>query len=563
VSLNSLHITNIVLIERLDITLDKNLTALTGETGAGKSILLDSLGLVTGARADANLIRKGESQASVTASFEGDECAQAYALLREQGFACDDSEPLTLRRVLGADGKSRAFINDQAVSVSLLRQIGELLVDIHGQFETYGLLDPAQHGLILDSYAGLDAPCLDLAQKWQSWREARDIYEAAQKDIETARREEDYLRHAVEDLAKLEPRTGEEAELLSLRQKIQHKAHIVEAISTIDELIAGEEGMERQLAQVWRQLQKLGDRLGADAVAPVHDTLDHVTKYLNQASKEIGALLNEDEAEYHSLEDIDDRLHELRAQARRHNVLCDDLPRVLEDLRQKLDLMDHQDARLTQLEQNVVSAKKVWEQVAQKISDARVKAAKKLDQFVNAELPPLKLEKAKFHAVVKKRDDEAAWGPRGWDHIVFEVSTNGGDFGALNKVASGGEMARFMLALKLVLAESQKDMKTYVFDEIDTGIGGGTAAAVGERLARLAQKCQVLVVTHSPQVAATAQNHMSVSKDSGQTSVKLLDTPHRIEEIARMLAGKTITDEARAAAKTLLGGDKPRQDHAA
>ncbi len=548
-ALRSLHISNVVLIDQLTLEIGEGLTALTGETGAGKSILLDSLGLVTGARADANLVRKNQTQASVTAVFENAPPVIAE-ILSQQGFEIEDD--MVLRRVLSADGKSRAFINDQPVSVSLLRQIGEHLVDIHGQFETYGLLDPAQHGALLDVYAGLEEDCAALQKLWTMWKQASEVYDTALTDLESARKQEDYVRHAVDDLAALNPQEGEEDELLSIRQKLQHRHFITESRTIIENLLSGDDGIMRQLHHVWRQVDKLSDKLGADNFTSVRDSLDHAQKYLEQAERDIGHLTRDDDDDYTSLESVDDRLHDLRSQARRHNITCAQLPEFLHALRAKLDLMDHDGARLTQLEQNVTAAKTAWHKAAQNLSAKRQKAAKILAKNVNAELPPLKLEKAKFQVTCTAQENEKFWGPRGCDQIIFEVSTNGGDFGPLNKVASGGEMARFMLALKLVLAESHAGQKVYVFDEIDTGIGGSTAAAVGERLARLARIYQVLVVTHSPQVAATAHHHFNVAKDTGKTEIRNLDFAAKIEELARMLAGAVITDEARAAAQKLL-----------
>ena len=541
--LESLTISNVVLIEKLNIEFQAGFCALTGETGAGKSILLDALGLALGVRAEAGLVRKGAEQAGVSAAFHVAKNHPVLALLKEHGLEIDTT--LVLRRVLGADGRSRAFINDQPVSVTLLRQAGALLVEIHGQFETQGLLDAATHRAILDDYAGVDAS--DLSAVWESWCAAEQALRDAQDGAKRARAEEDYLRGAVEDIDTLDPKPGEEEKLAGLRGRLMRREQSLENLNAAHEALGEAESV---LNTVWRALDKAGE----DA-KKLLEGLDRATVEIREVSASVQGLSSDlADCEY-SLPEIDDRLFALRGQARKHSCTVDDLPRVRDELAARLSLAERQEEVLDGLKAKVAATRAEFVREADKAGAVRRKAAEKLDKLVAKELPPLKLDKARFATDIAKLD-EADWGPAGYDRVRFLVATNPGSApGPLDKIASGGEMARFMLALKVIMAEVGS-AGTLVFDEVDSGIGGSTAEAVGERLARLAQKRQILVVTHSPQVAARAEHHWIVAKD-GRKDVTtrvlhLNESIMRREEIARMLSGASVTDEARAAAERLL-----------
>lgn len=546
--LTSLRITNVVLIDKLEIAFASGFCALTGETGAGKSILLDSLGLSLGARSEARLVKKGADQASVTAVFEIEKTHPAFDILQESDIECDVSEPLILRRSIGQDGRSKAFVNDQAVSVSLLRDVGDTLVEIHGQFETQGLLNPSTHRQMLDDYAAFDT---DISGLWDSWQQARVEYETLKADLKKARAEEDFLRQAVEDLDALSPKDGEEAELSSLRDRLMHREKVLEGLNAAFEYLNRDDDPVRS---AWAALDKISDKLG-DAAQDAIGALDRATAEVEEARASIQALSADLEESEHDFQSIDDRLFSLRAQARKHQCTVDELPALRERLAQQLDRIEKNDEVLEQASKAVEAARQAYKDEAGKVSELRTAAAAKLDKLVVQELPPLKLDKAKFVTVVEELD-EADWGPHGADKVRFLVSTNpGAEPGPLNKIASGGEMARFMLALKVIMAEVGA-AGSLVFDEVDTGIGGSTADAVGERLAKLAKSKQVLVVTHAPQVAARAGHHFIVRKDGAQevtTNVVSLSTrQERCEEIARMLSGASVTQEARAAAEKLL-----------
>lgn len=540
--LAALDISQVVLIDRLGIEFQPGFCALTGETGAGKSILLDSLGLALGARADAGLVRKGAQQASVIATFTLDKNHIVHDMLAAQGL--DSDTTLILRRVLGADGRSRAFINDQPVSVTLLRQIGESLIEIHGQFDTHGLLDPETHRALLDSYAGVDITTLSAS--WEAWRAADRALAVARADADRARREENYLRQSVEDLDALAPEDGEEERLAQLRDRLQRRTQIMDSLATADHAL-GE--AESAMNTAYRALERAG---AADALA----ALDRAGVELRESVAAIHSLSADMEDGGHDLESVDDRLHELRAQARKHNCTPDELPALRDRLARQLALIDGQGAALEDLQKAVEDARRAYLKHATAAAKTRRKAAAALDALVAVELPPLKLDKARFVTAVDDAPEDQ-WGPGGTDRVRFLVATNPGAApGPLDKIASGGEMARFMLALKVVMAEKTATAHSLVFDEVDSGIGGATAAAVGERLARLSRARQILVVTHSPQVAARAQHHWIVLKDGKKdVTTKIIPLPElaaRKEEIARMISGAAVTDEARAAAKKLL-----------
>jgi DNA repair protein RecN (Recombination protein N) len=545
--LSSLLIKNVVLIDQLKIEFQKGFCALTGETGAGKSILLDSLGLALGARSDAGLIRKGAEQAQVTAEFEIAPKHPVYALLTEQGIAVETGEPLLLRRIVTPDGRSKASINDQPVSIGLLRDAGDLLVEIHGQFDTQGLLDPKTHRGMLDEYAKVDTGAI--AGAWQEWQAAVKTLADAREAIAHAQRDEAYLRGAVEDLDELSPQSGEEEKLTTLRERLMRREQILQGMNAAHAAI---EEAQRAANGGWRALE----RIGGEGMPEILSGIDRAVAELQECAAQIESIsadLNESDR---GLEEIDDRLHALKAQARKHGCAIDDLPAMRDALAAKLNAIEGGENAIAGLAAKVAATRKNYVAKADAAHIARAAAAEKLDKLVAKELPPLKLEKARFATAVEKQP-EGEWGPMGSDSVRFRVATNPGSApGDLHKIASGGEMSRFMLALKVVLAEVGV-AGSLVFDEADSGIGGPTAAAVGERFARLAKKRQVLTVTHSPQVAARAQHHYIVMKDAKKgetrtTVIALEEMDARREEVARMLSGSSITKEARAAADRLL-----------
>jgi DNA repair protein RecN (Recombination protein N) len=543
--LAGLTIKNVVLIDHLSIQFDKGLYALTGETGAGKSILLDSLGLALGARSESGLVRKGEEAATVSAEFDLPSSHPAFAFLREQGIDADGQ--IILRRSVAQDGKSRAFINDHPVSVSLLKQVGEMLVEIHGQFDTQTLLNPRVHRALLDEYAQAGKDLDVLRGAWEHWKQTREALERRKADMERARADEIYLKSALEQLQELGPQEGEEVKLTALRSRLMKREQYIESYATAQRAA---EQAGTHLNTVWKSLEKGGEGGSETAKA-----LDRAMAELQEVSSGVDFLLASLEDSEYSLTEIDDRLFSLKAQARKHACTIDELPVKLDEIKSLLNGIAGEGNSLASLEKEVAKTRKEYETRAQALSSKRVSAGKTLDKLVAKELAPLKLDKARFETQIE-RMDEKEWGPDGMDHIQFLVATNpGAAAGPLNKIASGGEMARFMLALKVVLAETGT-AQTLVFDEVDSGIGGATADAVGERLARLSKQRQILVVTHSPQVAARSAHHaivMKTGKNNPTTKILPLSNPNeRTEEIARMLSGAEITKEARAQAAKLL-----------
>jgi len=557
--LTHLSIRDVVIVDKLDVDFAAGLCVLTGETGAGKSIVLDSLSLALGGRADVALIRPGADKLSVSAAFALPAKHPARGVLGEQDIPLDDDD-LVLRRVVGNDGRSRGFVNDQAVSIGLLRTLGEQLVEVHGQFETHGLLDVATHIAALDAYrisgkAGTtpDAAC---TAAWETWRSAREALAAAQQLLTSALAEEDLLRHQVSELDALAPKAGEEAKLADERALLRHGEQILKALSEAKAALADETDVEGALRTAVNKIAKVVPQSGG-RLESVVQALERATIEVGEAVHELHIAFDSLHADPHALERTEERLFALKAAARKHAVSVDDLSGLLDRLKTRLAAIDSGADEVKKLGAAEKSARLAFEQAAGALSDARKAAAKTLDKLVARELAPLKLDKAKFRTVVAAKPD-SAWNERGLDRVTFEVATNPGmPPGPLDKIASGGELARFMLALKVVLAGSQ-ERAVLIFDEVDAGISGATANAVGERLARLAKSAQVMVVTHAPQVAARGDNHWLVSKTvrGGQTTTKVerLDGTARREEIARMLAGEKITDEARAAAESLMSG---------
>jgi DNA repair protein RecN (Recombination protein N) len=560
--LTALSIRDVVLIERLDLSFGAGLTVLSGETGAGKSILLDSLGLALGARADAGLVRAGTEQASVTACFAPRAGHPVQALLEAQGLETEDD--VVLRRTVGRDGRSRAFVNDQPVGVALLRRAGALLVEVQGQHEQLGLADPASHAGLLDAFGVPPALGTAVRAAWRHWRETAAALDAAREAIAAAERDEAWLRHAVTELATLAPRAGEEDLLAAERQRLQQGERRAEAIAAAlseiaphDRRNAGPAAALRAASRVLQRLIVPGQPAEENAAAPAMAALDRAEEALAEAETLLARMAAEADVDPRLLEQAEERLFALRAAARKHAVAVVDLPELLDTLAARLAALDTGAAEVVALEQAVRDARARYVEAAAALSAARQAAAARLDRAVGKELPPLRLDKARFHAEVGALA-EADWGAGGTDAVRFLIATNPGqELGALGRIASGGELSRLMLALKVVLSAGSP-VPTLVFDEVDSDVGGATAAAVGDRLARLAAGVQVLVVTHSPQVAARGVAHLLVAKQAARgrtaTRVDALGAEARREEIARMLAGETVTEAARAAADDLLAG---------
>jgi len=559
--LTALSIRDVVLIERLDLSFGPGLTVLTGETGAGKSILLDSLGLALGARAETGLVRAGTEQAGVTACFTVPPNHAVAALLADQGLDAEDE--LVLRRVVAKDGRSRAFVNDQPVGVGLLRRIGTLLVEVQGQHEQMGLADPAGHAALLDAFGVAPGLRQAVTTSWRAWRDALGTLEMARAAIEAAQRDEEWLRHAVEDLSSLVPHPGEEDQLAAERLRLQQGERRAEAIAAAvaelaprDRRSPGPAATLRAAARVLQRLLPAGQPEAPHPAGAALAALERAEEALAEAETLLNRLANEADADPRLLEQVEERLFALRAAARKHAVPVADLPALHDSLCARLAALDTGAAEIAGLEQAVRETRKRFVAAAAELSAARMAASRRLERAVALELPPLRLDKARFVAEVTPVP-EPGWGPNGTDTVRFLISTNPGqEPGPLARIASGGELSRLMLALKVVLSAGSA-VPTLVFDEVDSGIGGATAASVGERLVRVAERVQVLVVTHSPQVAARGAAHLRVAKAAehgrAATLVDRLDPPARREEIARMLAGETITAAARAAADELLG----------
>ncbi|RVC77721.1 DNA repair protein RecN [Mesorhizobium sp. M4A.F.Ca.ET.022.05.2.1] len=549
--LSRLSIRDIVLIEKLDIDFLPGLSVLTGETGAGKSILLDALSLALGARGDAALVRHGAAQGQVIAVFDVPRNHPARALLADN--AIEDDGDIILRRVQTADGRTRVFVNDQPSSVTLMRDIGHVLVEIHGQHDERALVDPGAHRELLDSFGGHLGAARATGEAWRYWRGCEQDLAKHRAKVEAAAREADYLRASVAELAKLDPQPGEESELAELRATMMRAEKIASEIHDAQDVLSGPSSPLPQLASLLRRLQrKAGEAPGL--LDDVVKSLDEAMLSLDAAQSGVEAALRATEYDPQRLEKAEERLFSLRAASRKHSVAVDDLAQLRDTMAAALADLDAGEDRLHGLEKQAAAAREAYDISAAQLSSLRHAAAVGLTRAVMAELPALKLERAEF--IVELASDASSRMEEGIDQVEFWVRTNPGTRpGPMMKVASGGELSRFLLALKVALAD-RGSAPTLVFDEIDTGVGGAVADAIGQRLARLSKRVQVLSVTHAPQVAARAATHFLISKSGGTdkvaTGVAEMDRPARQEEIARMLAGATITDEARAAAERLL-----------
>lgn len=553
--LTALHIQDFVLIDQLSLPLGEGLTALTGETGAGKSILLEALGLAAGGRTGRAAIRRGAERGIVAASFEPGADHPVWKLLEDNGVAADDDQVI-LRRVQGADGKSRAFINDQPASIGLLKSVGELLIEIHGQHDGVSFLSAATHRALLDDFGGLTKSAREVERAWADWRAAEEALDERRRMRERAAQEADYLRHVVAELGELDPQTDEEAQLSARRAEMMAAQKVTEDLAAAAAAMS-DDGMEGKLSAAGRRLVRASAQFKVEP-NPLDGAIERIERALGEIAEARAAV--EDAVERlgldeRLLEETEERLFAIRAAARKHGVAADALPEFYRKASQALATLDESAAALGALEKMAAATRSLYEGKARALSAARRKTAKTLDAAVARELEPLKLGKAAFSTAVESDEDKA--GPSGIDAVEFMVATNpGAPMGPLKTIASGGELSRFVLAMKAALA-AKENRTVIIFDEVDAGVGGAVADAVGERLARLAHDAQVLVVTHSPQVAARAKSHWRVEKTQTKsdttTRVVVLDEAERIEEIARMLSGAVVTDEARAAARRLLG----------
>ena len=551
--LQNLSIRNVVLIDKLDLDFQSGLSVLTGETGAGKSILLDSLGMVIGNRAETSLIRMGEDKLSVTAIFDAPKPdSPLQSILTENELDCESE--LIIKRTLSKDGKGKIFINDQAISLKLLKEIGKYLVEVHGQFDNQGLLNPANHLSVLDAYGAYSGLLKEVKNAFGEYKQAKKKRAEAEAGIAKAKEDEENLRHWVKELETANTYEGEEEELSSRRSELMNAEKIIENLSYAYNVLTQGHDVQAALRHAQAAMDKAAahvsgkyDEIIASLDRALIETSEAVSQ-IEEASENISMNTNE-------LENIEGRLFMLKGLARKHQVSVSELPQVLANFKQQLATIESGEEGLDSLRKQEQEKRLYYIEKANQLSQSRKEAAAKLDKSVMAELPPLKMEKAKFVTIINKLE-EGSWGEAGFDDVMFTVATNpNSPQGPINKIASGGELARFMLALKVNLAQTSS-VGTMIFDEVDAGVGGATAQAVGERLSRLARGVQVMVVTHSPQVASKGDHHFKVEKQTRDnittTTVRELSAEERKEEIARMLAGETITDEARAAANVLI-----------
>ncbi len=553
--LTALHIQDFVLIDRADLAVGEGLTALTGETGAGKSILLDALGLAVGGRSERSAVRAGAKQGVVAATFEPSADHPIWSLLDDNALPADEDQ-IILRRVTGADGRSRGFVNDQPVSISLLRAIGGNLLEIHGQHDGRGFLMSAGHRILLDEFAGLVKKSRDVRKCWDRWRAIERDLDERRRESDAVAREADYLRHVLERLEELDPQADEDTALAARRAALMASEKISDDLDAAAAAI-DEGGVESKLSVALRSIERAGERLPGpvETLREAAARLDGALNEAGEARATIERAISEFGGDPQELEQTEERLFALRGEARKHGISPDELHGFLKKTRKALSDVALGEAAFSDLEKAEAEAAAAYAKAGKELSKARAMAAKKLDKAVATELTPLKLGKARFETRVET--DVENPGPDGYDKVEFMVATNpGAPAGPLRMIASGGELSRFVLAMKAALA-AQENRTVIIFDEVDAGVGGAVADAVGERLARLAGDAQVLVVTHSPQVAARATAHWRIDKaqtaKKTKTTVEELEPDARIEEIARMLSGAEITTEARAAAKRLLG----------
>ena len=552
--LNHLSIRNIVLIEKLDLDFQSGLTVLTGETGAGKSILLDSVGLILGSRAETRLIRKGCETASVSASFTLPADHMAFALLKEADFEIDPSEGLLIRRQLSHNGQNKAFLNDTPISLTLLKSVGAVIADIHAQFDTHHLMNENNHLKLVDLFGDYDGLLTKTQNLWADLAAIRREIDSKKAMAEKAKQEEDYLRFVLDEMKAINPKDGEHEELDKKRIEIKNKGALLQAFSMADQALNNEMGADNQLMQAIKALQTVEDKAGED-LTTLLDDLSSVQQNLSDALFRFQHLLNDIDGQDGSLDAIEERLLTIRDLARKHKCLPEELPEKMQEIEDKINLIENLDHDLSALLKREKETATAFEAAARELHEKRIKTAQKIDENVMAELPSMKMDRAIFTIAMDELPHDK-WNKNGISSAEFKIATNPGSaLDSLSKIASGGEISRLMLAIKVVLSHVEPH-NTLIFDEVDTGIGGATADAVGMRLQNLSHHKQVLVVTHSPQVAAKGIHHYHVLKTSDdnttQTDVITLNDTQRIDEIARMISGAAITPEAQTAAQQLI-----------
>lgn len=551
--LKSLSIRNVVLIDKLDLDFQNGFSVLSGETGAGKSILLDSVGLLLGKRAEVGMIRSGCDKLSVCGSFEiADKKGELAALCAE--YDLDFDHEIIIKRTLNQDGKGKIFFNDQPITQKLLKEIGAYLVEIHGQFDNQGLLNPATHLSVLDNYGAYPEKISAMKAAFAVYKKAKDERVNAEEKIAKAKEDEENLRHWVDEFQKMQPRENEQEELEEKRRQMMNAEKILENLDAAYKAMS-QGGVQSALRQAQAAVARVNNLLNGK-FDNIYTLLDTALVNADEASEEIEKASNEVSLNQNELDAVEERLFALKALARKHNVTVEELPQVWRQMEDSLQTMERGEENIENLRKLEETAYKDYVKKATEVSQSRLAAALRLDGKIQAELPDLKMEKARFMTQISTKP-ESQWNENGRDEVCFMVSTNPNTpYGSISKIASGGELARFMLALKVNLAQSSQ-VETMIFDEVDTGIGGATAQAVGEKLAKLGEQVQVLVVTHSPQVAAQSTYHYKVEKKTVDnittTSLRELSAAEKTEEVARMLSGEHITDEARAAAKVLIG----------
>lgn len=551
--LKSLSIRNVVLIDKLDLDFQNGFSVLSGETGAGKSILLDSVGLLLGKRAEVGMIRSGCDKLSVCGSFEiADKKSELAALCAE--YDLDFDHEIIIKRTLNQDGKGKIFFNDQPITQKLLKEIGAYLVEIHGQFDNQGLLNPATHLSVLDNYGAYPEKISAMKAAFAVYKKAKDERVNAEEKIAKAKEDEENLRHWVDEFQKMQPRENEQEELEEKRRQMMNAEKILENLDAAYKAMS-QGGVQSALRQAQAAVARVNNLLNGK-FDNIYTLLDTALVNADEASEEIEKASNEVSLNQNELDAVEERLFALKALARKHNVTVEELPQVWRQMEDSLQTMERGEENIENLRKLEETAYKDYVKKATEVSQSRLAAALRLDGKIQAELPDLKMEKARFMTQISTKP-ESQWNENGRDEVCFMVSTNPNTpYGSISKIASGGELARFMLALKVNLAQSSQ-VETMIFDEVDTGIGGATAQAVGEKLAKLGEQVQVLVVTHSPQVAAQSTYHYKVEKKTVDnittTSLRELSAAEKTEEVARMLSGEHITDEARAAAKVLIG----------
>ncbi len=554
--LKTLSIRNVVLIDSLDIDFKEGLTVLSGETGAGKSILLDSLGLLLGNRSETTLVRTGTDKLSVTGVFEVQPHNKIYEIAKDYDLEIDGD--IIIKRIITAEGKGKILFNDQIITLKLLKELSQNLIEIHGQHDNQGLLNPATHCDILDSYGSYEKEIVAVQKAFTIYKTTAKTLKEKEIALNKAKEEEENLRHWVQELKKLSPQKGEEENLRNRRSELMNAEKIIEKLNAAYSYLNGGNSVLDQISKAQNAISRANEIVNGK-YADIEQNIETALYSLNDAVERIEANSADISLNQSEIDDIETRLYALRSVAKKHQTEIDMLPEKLEELSESLCSLQNGEESLQELKAEVKLLREKYIESAGRLSEKREQTARKLDKNIMKELPPLKMEKAVFRTKVSPKD-ESQWSEKGWDTVCFEVSTNPNTpMGALNKIASGGELSRFMLALKVNLAQNSSQ-ETLIFDEIDTGIGGATAEAVGERLAQLGEKVQVMVVTHSPQVAAFSNEHFKVEKNTidkqTTTSLKKLDSAGKIEEIARMLAGEKITKEARAAAQVLVNKDK-------